>query len=288
MAFGFFRSKKQSLPQPAPDYSMQISELSGNSRKADLTVILNIWKRKHLEEQLLHILNQTVLPAEIWIIHYEHHVDIAPVVERCREKFPAIQMINSDKNLKYFGRFSIAINVTTTFVWLLDDDVIPGQQWIENSVAKCEELQSIITCTGRIIPKNDYRPERWRFGSHYRHFIGDSTKGKDLNYCEEDTRVDYGCNSYFFKAAWLKAYWSVWPVTFLSGEDIHLSATCMRELGVKTTVLQQLTQEDTGNIKRPYGWDDNASWKNNSFLDYREQVFRYHIDQRGWKPIDWS
>ena len=255
-----------------------------NKPIVDVTIILNIWKRPHLEEQLVSIINSTVLPKEVWVIHYENHVDARSVVEKYRENLPYINLMDIDKNLKYFGRFSIAINVTTKFVWLPDDDIIPGPQWLENCCIKCEEYNSIITCTGRIIPKDNYRPEKIKLGFSYKHYVGDAKNGQLMNYCEEDTVVDYGCNSYFFKREWLSAYWSLWPATFLSGEDIHLCATCKIQLDVNTVVLKQTNAENSGNTNRPYGWDKNASW--NNFLDEREKVFKYHILENGWQPIE--
>lgn len=267
----------------------KVFEIKEFKRKkvVDVTIILNIWKRPHLEEQLVSIINSTVIPKEVWVIHYENGVQTRSVIEKYKEHLPFLNLIHSDKNLKYFGRFSIAINTATKFTWLIDDDVIPGSQWLENCCIKSEEYNSIITCTGRIIPKNNYQPEKIKIGFSYKHYVGDSKNGKLMNYCEQDTIVDYGCNSYFFQSAWLSAYWSLWPITFLSGEDIHLCATCKIKLDVNTVVLKQTSEENSGNINRPYGWDENASWKQNNFLAEREKVFKYHIQENNWSPLEW-
>ncbi len=254
----------------------------------DVTVMINVWKRTHIEEQLFHLLSQTVYPKEIWVLYYEQHVLVEEIIRGYQQKFPFITLIRSDKNLRYFGRFSIAVNVMTKYTWIIDDDVIPGELWLEHCVEKCEKLNAIVSCTGRIIPPNNFRPERWRWGNSYKHFVGDEKNGGQINYCEEDTQVDYACNSYFIKSAWMQAFWGLWPVTFNSGEDIHLSASCKSQLGVDTFVLKQSSIRDSGNIKRPYGWDDNASWKKNDFIDIREDVFRYHIEKNNWTPLLWK
>lgn len=260
---------------------------SENKKIEDVTVILNIWKREHLNEQLACLANQSVLPKEVWVIHYENHVASGKTISRYKAKLPYINLIKSDKNLKYFGRFSIALNVNTKFTWLIDDDVMPGPIWLENCASRCSQLNSIISCTGRIIPKNDYQPEKIRIGPYSKQFIGDSRKGGQINLCGEDTVVDYACNSYFYQSKWISAYWSIWPATFLSGEDIHLSASCKVKLDVNTIVLQQDNERNTGNMKRPYGWDGNASWKQNNFLSEREKVFRYFVNELGWRPLKW-
>ena len=252
-----------------------------------MTIVLNIWKRKYLREQLTALTKQTVLPKEIWIVHYETHFNIVDIINLLKKEFPSITIIDSSKNLKFFGRFSIAINIVTKFTWVLDDDIIPGPQWLERCCQKCDSLNSIISCTGRVMAKDDFQPENGRNFS-FDHFIGDvNSLGLDRTYSEEEIIVDYACQSYFFKTEWLKTFWSVWPITFLSGEDIHLSATCNYLLNVKTVVLKQTDYSTSGSVKKIYGGDEFATFKRHDFLDLREKVFRYHILEKKWKPILW-
>jgi hypothetical protein len=257
------------------------------NRQVDVTVILNVWKRAYLDEQLTALLNQSVLPAEIWIIHYENHVSIDDFIEKHRNTFNSIYIIDADLNLKYFGRFSIATNVSTTYTWILDDDIIPGTNWLEKCVTKCSAANSIISCTGRIIPPNNFMPELNWFKSYKGIFYGDFRTG-EKNYLAEDTLVDYACNSYFYKTEWIKTFWSIWPVTLLSGEDIHLSATLKNLLNVTTVVLKQEGFDDCGNIKRIYGADNHASWRKWNFVSIRKKVLKYHITEKNWKPISWQ
>ncbi len=254
----------------------------------DVTIVLNIWKRKYLEKQLKALEGQTVIPKEIWVIHYEEHVQVKDLVAMFSDKFPSITIIESTKNLKYFGRFSIAVNIETEFTWVLDDDVIPGTRWLANCCYKCSTLNAIITCTGRIIPKDDFQPENPRnFNPDY--FIGDILQHKeDMCYLTKDQVVDYACQSYFFKTAWLRAFWSIWPTTFACGEDIHLCASCKSQLNIDTVVLAQPDIRNSGNISKRYGADDFATWKKTDFLSTREKVIRYHMEQYNWKPLEWQ
>jgi hypothetical protein len=200
--------------------------------------------------------------------------------------FPHISVFDCDKNLRYFGRFSLAINITTKYAWLIDDDIIPGSEWLERCVIKCQELNSIISCTGRIIPENNYEPEKGGKGDSKKYFVGD-IEYLFRNYCEKDTIVDFACNSYFFQTKWLEAYWHIWPATFDTGEDIHLSATCRNILNVNTYVLKQTNKQETGNLKKAYGFDDTATWRYSNFLELRRNVLQYHILHKGWKPLEW-
>lgn len=252
----------------------------------DVTIILNIWKRRHLNEQLQSIVDQTVIPKEIWVIHYEQHWQIQTILSSFENCLPSITLIESSKNLKYFGRFSLAINVVTEYIWILDDDVIPGRKWMENSCIKCDSLNSIISCTGRIIPKGDYQPENLENKSN-NHFIGDLNYDDNINFYPIQKIVDFACQSYFFKYEWLKSFWSKWPATFLSGEDIHLSATCKYLLGIDTTVLKQIDHLTSGNLKKRYGYDSSATCKQNDFIMLREKVLKYHILENNWTPLRW-
>lgn len=254
----------------------------------DVTIVLNLWKRPHFEEQLLSIINQTVIPKELWIIHYENHIVIKDILEKYYDFFPFINVISSSKNLKYFGRFSITINCTTEYIWLVDDDVIPGNMWLENCTNKCLELNSIIACNGRIIPEGNYQPDKFDLRYSFKRYVGVPKGIQTMNFCKKDTVVDYGCNSYFFKREWLNAYWSIWPITFLTGEDIHLSAVCKVKLGVSTIVLQQDNENNNGNLYTPYGSDEVATWKQNNFLKEREKVLCHLILEKGWIPIEWG
>lgn len=254
----------------------------------DVTIILNIWKRTYFAEQISALLSQTVLPKEIWVIQYENIVEIQSEINKYKKYFPSIYHFKIDKNLVFFGRYSIAINANSKFVWVLDDDIIPGVKWLEKCVEKCESLNSIISCTGRIIPKNDFRPEEFNLENLEKNFIGDFSKEwNELNICSEDTIVDYCCNSYFFKKEWISAFWSVWPVTFSLGDDIHLSATCNYKLNIKTVVLKQTNESNSGCIRKHYGRDDFSSWRDLDFINQREDVLKYHILDNNWIPLLW-
>ncbi len=260
------------------------NELS--QKTVDVTIVLNIWKRNYIKEQMIALLSQIVLPKEIWVLHYENYVEIQEYINEVRKVFPNIFLFISDKNLMFFGRHSIAISANTKFIWVLDDDVIPGVKWLNNCVKKCDFLNAIITCSGRIIQENTFRPESFLSSKAY---IGDfSNKGSPINLCSKDTMVDYGCNSYFFKKEWISAFWNIWPITFLTGDDIHLSAALKIKLNIATVVLKQTDESNSGNLKRKYGVDDVASWRTPGFMNTREEVFQYHILRNNWIPLLWK
>ena len=42
-----------------------------------------------------------------------------------------VRFIASDFNFKFYGRFQMALQAPTEFVWLIDDDVVPGSRFLE-------------------------------------------------------------------------------------------------------------------------------------------------------------
>jgi hypothetical protein len=251
---------------------------------ADVTVILTVWKRSHLEAQIEALLAQSTVPAHIWVLHYADHV----AVTECLSKYPAVQYIHSSMNLKYYGRFTLALHPTTRYTWVLDDDIIPSPQWIETCIGACEKYNAIVCSNGRIVPPDDYYPEVPKTGNYLdQYFIGDSKTMHAVNACPEDTLVDYGCSSFFFKTEWTKYFWGVWPCTRQTGEDIHLSASCKIMAGISTVIPRQTSAADSGNVNPAFSCDEHASWRKQEFYAQRAAVFRYFIEEKNWVPRLW-
>lgn len=247
----------------------------------DVTIILNVWKRNYLEEQLDSLLAQTVRPKALWIIQYERFVNFDTVIKKYR-KLIDIEHFHFSSNLKYFGRFSLANFAHSQYVWLLDDDIIPGKKWLEYSLDLIEKHNCLISCAGRIITKDNFRPEA-KFHPDYH--IGDCS-GRKVYYNPKDTPVDFGIQSYFIKKEWLRYFWQLYPYTFETGEDIHLAAT-LKLNGIGCLVPMQHDVDSSGNIKG-YGGDKHASWRMKGFFDSREACLKYLIEEKGWRPIQWE
>lgn len=250
-----------------------------------VTVILTIWKRDHIEEQLELLSQQTHQPSAIWIYQCGPY---RPPPYTLVKKYKHISYQLNTQNLGYFGRFTLALHVDTPYTLIMDDDVVPSSNWIESSMDLCATNNSVIASSGRIVPPHDYNPEIVKSESYLQqYFKGDADNNRHANSCEENTRVDFGCNSWFFKAEWINHFWSVRPCTFDTGEDIHLSASCMRRGKIETICPAQNADAVCGNLKKHYGFDEMSSWKHPEFHKKRERVLRYWIDELGWKPLNW-
>jgi hypothetical protein len=249
----------------------------------DVTVILTIWKRDYLEEQIAALMSQGKRPSQIWIYQCGNFVD----VDRYLEKYPEIELIHSSVNFKYFGRFSIAHYAKTKYIWILDDDVIPSSSWIETCLVKCQTENAIISCAGRIIATEGRIPGSTPDAVDG-FFFGDVAPNIHHAFCERDTTVDYGCGGWFLQTEWLRFFWQITPFTLENAEDIHLSAACRLKLGVKTMVPMQLDELTTGNTRVEYGRDAFASWTKPKFEETRRQVVDYFVHELGWKPLLWK
>nr|WP_295874828.1 glycosyltransferase [uncultured Chitinophaga sp.] len=257
-------------------------------KDGNVTVIITVWKRDYLDQQLQSLIEQSFPPSCIWIIHNERHISIQSVVDEWRGVFPQIYIIHSDFNFRYFGRFAVCSQVTTAYTLIIDDDVIPGRDWLKICVDRCSRLGAIVSCTGRLIRPGSFRPEEWSGDERKTYFIGDNFSDEERNYVPEDTTVDYGCNSYFFKTEWIRHFWAVWPRTFQSGEDIHLSGSLMISQSIPTVVPEQRCNDTCGNLKKYYSQDEFSSWKDPAFIDIRETVFNYLINEKNWRPLLWE
>jgi len=110
-----------------------------------VTVILTVWKRNHLEEQLSALFGQTTPPVQVRIQQSGHYVDVSEVIEAYRER---VRYVCWEDNPGVFGRFESVVEVETPFVYIVDDDIIPGKRFIERALGACKRLNAIISPHG--------------------------------------------------------------------------------------------------------------------------------------------
>ena len=239
------------------------------SFEKEITVILTVWKRNHLEEQIEALLKQSKPPFEIWVQQTQNHVDVNDVIEKYREK---IQYFCYQENKGVFGRFESVADVRTEYVFIIDDDIIPGVQFLEIALHKSFELNAIISPNGRHInPINNTDGEY--IGDGY--FFG-------YSFCKKDTLVDFGNNAWFFKTEWLDFFLQYPPMYRNNGEDIQLSASLKLKKNIDTYVPKQLIPFKSGNIKQYYSFDEHALHKLHDFQSERDNVIQ-RFRNEGWK-----
>ena len=102
-----------------------------------VSVVLNTFRRPHsLKLQYDAILNQSIKPQEIFIWKNDPENDT-------KFNFQDINACISVNNANYgvWSRFAFALNTTSDYICVFDDDTIPGENWFKNCI-DCIENQN--------------------------------------------------------------------------------------------------------------------------------------------------
>jgi hypothetical protein len=192
-------------------------------------VVLTQYKRQHLEKQLQAISEQTHKPDYLVVFQNESHVDITSL----KEKYSFIH-IHSDYNTKYFGRFSICFNFPVDLCIIMDDDIIPGKNCLKNYFTECVRHNGIIGGNGRMgyNSTNPYQAPN-KMGPF-----------PEFGYRPETRLVDFVGHVWCFKKDWLYYMFSVKPLTYDTGEDMHLCYSCKVKGNIKAYICKQVEAED--------------------------------------------
>lgn len=137
-----------------------------------------------------------------------------------------VTKIRSDENLGVWARFSLALMAETEYIWILDDDFLPGSKWLENVMQT--ELQTgdaLFGSRGLLFKSKHNYLEYQEVGTH--------------NPNKNATEVDIVGHNWFFKRRFLADFWGRYYEAFpsrLAGEDIHISYSLQRDKSIKTIV----------------------------------------------------
>jgi hypothetical protein len=157
-------AKKQLLERVVSRDSPNLSQLLALPSKFDpfrssnTTVILNHWKRDSLRTQLQALAEMSVLPEQIWVCMFNspQQQQYLQIIEEAQALFPpnTLHPITSPVNFKYYGRFQLALQAHTKYVWIFDDDVLPGSRFLELLLhtIQTEEYRGLLGTIGWIMP----------------------------------------------------------------------------------------------------------------------------------------
>lgn len=205
-----------------------------------ICIVLTQYKRNHLEEQLIQIKKQTLKPDYLVVFQNENHVNI----NHLKEKYEFIH-VKSDINTKFFGRFNYCFNIPADIFLILDDDIIPGNNCIQNYVSQCIKHNGIIGGNGRYCFNNKNKLKSLR----------------DVG-IRNLLLVDYVGHLWCFKKDWLYHMFSVKPFTYNTGEDMHLCFSCNILGGIKSYLAEHKNLDDCSDIKfNKYAVDEFSSFK---------------------------
>lgn len=216
----------------------------GPDQPAPVTAILNVWNRHTLCRQLDALLGQTAPPAHIWVCVFGP----SPLFEAAGAAVASyndsrIVLLRSQHNLRYYGRFQMAMLAPTPYFHVIDDDMIPGRRYIEallhvSRLRPPHARRPLLGSIGWLLPPPQ---ASLTFGS-YRSTVNDSggLYVPDLAYgitVDRLLEVDYLCSMWFGQTRWLRQLWRQRPLTFATGEDFHLSHMLRKYLRVDSFVM---------------------------------------------------
>ncbi len=256
----------------------------------NITVVLNGYRRtSYLNEQVDAILAQTVKPAEILVWHNATDSD---TIQQNTDIASRTVSAYCNKNFGVWARFAYALNAGTEFVAMFDDDVIPGERWMENCLETMSEREALLGSIGLLYldPPPADSPDVSYYNPYVK--IGWYSSG----WRDEAVEVDFVGHAWFFKRAWLSALWRELPDPRfrLCGEDMHFSAMLQKYLGIPTVVPKHPAGQPElhGNTSLAKGMDEHSLWESDPVdgtrLPFRESMNEWFVMQRraGWRLVN--
>lgn len=218
-----------------------------------ITAVLTKYKREHLfSEQLQSVVDQSVNVNEILICD------------------------NRKDNKGVWERFKLAKKSKNDFVWILDDDTMPGKDYLKNVLDCFEKNEGLYGTCGYIFNSNK------KYENNYIR-IGWPNPNEELR------KVDYVVHNWFFKKEWLQYFWNVEKIPFNYGEDMNFSFQLQKH-NIETFVPPHPINEPQkwGSTKgSEYGDDDVSLWVSNP-QNFKSNMFDYFkfLVNKGWKLIN--
>jgi hypothetical protein len=228
-----------------------------------VTTILTVYNRlDYLESQIESIKNQTV-ESDIFI-HWN-------TSEEYTLKYPSLIYKNQHKSAPLYNRFIHHVNISTPYIFICDDDILPGKDYLRRGIDFIEKKNSCIVNYGMILKEGSTNYE-------VRKRIGYDTL------LEEPKQVDMGGQGYLFKSELLRNFCNYKIHDDKWGEDIHLGFVCYME-NIPMYVLDsdkydENTSRDMSKGKR--GIDGYAQWRFPTHKPVRDKLIGIYSDL-GWK-----
>lgn len=233
----------------------------------EYSIILTVYKRNNLEEQIEKILGQQgIIIKNIFVFQNESHVDVTDTIKKYQH-YDVKHIHNTNVNTKFHGRFTVPLWCPTQYWAIFDDDTMPNPQWLLYAAEKSLEYN------GAIIGANG----RW----------ADKSGGVgDGGTVQSDTFVDTVGHCWVFPQERIYTMFRDPSFTLDNAEDIHFCCAAMLYDDVRC-VVPRLTPYDTStwpDTNNSLGHDEHATYKNPEHKNLREGCYEYW-KQLGWKPL---
>ena len=229
---------------------------------ADVEAWVSVFRRPQLTAHQLRALDEQSMPPQAtWA-----YVD-AGGIPLDEQALASVPQSRNNMNRGPWPRFTLALQATTKFVAILDDDAIPASKWIENCTQICEEHDVIIAVSGGI-----YTQDQW----DQLYVIG------PLNPNEQTTRVDIGRQGWFMRTDTLWKIMQQRPLhqNSVTGWDVHIAA--MAQANNIPIVVLPYNVDTAGSVSMPADDEHNLSNALNS-TQLRQGVYEAYR-HAGWMP----
>jgi glycosyltransferase involved in cell wall biosynthesis len=246
---------------------------SSSTPSPTVSVVLTAFKRReNLQRQINAIRAQTHQVKEILV--WENGTNTESAIEA--DGFDLLG--SSSKNLGVWARFIFALNASGDFIWVLDDDTVPGPGWLRNALDTFTLNPGVIGSRGL------------RFKSTESYLIYDEFGPN--NPIDSPVEVDLLGHNWIFPTSWLSHFFSEYPNRFdnpYAGEDLHLSFAIQKHLGLRCYVPphppgEQAIWGEVRELSMYSGLDPAGISSDPASLVKFERAYRHYI-KRGFSPI---
>lgn len=217
----------------------------------DVLVIMSAYKRDYFKEQIEAIKSQEgVNIKKILLWQNENHINVDFL------KDYGVQIIKSDDNIKYHGRFALPLLYDyIEYSCIIDDDTIPAKGWLQNAIRCVDEKGGIAGQNGRT-----YNPSTKLYDG-----IGDNGQ------CPNDIKVDLVGHCWVFRTEWVKYLWMQKQISYETGEDIQFCMAARYHANIPAYCVKQ-DSYTSGQLKLNYGGDEHATFRKSNHNQLRSHI----------------
>ena len=211
------------------------------SKENTIDVILTVWKRSTLQQQLSYVEYQSKKVSNVWVVQNENYINIDNIVKKYQTKSFKVHVIKFSKNSGYHGRFHIAYFMSQAeYVSIWDDDIIVYKKWLEYSIQESKaHNDALVGANGRnVISIQPFKQK------------GESREG---------SVGDFVGHTWTLKRSLLRHYFAETQLTYATGEDMQLSYALKKHGIISWTPAKQSDDRRAGDM--PQSGDRYASFK---------------------------
>lgn len=255
----------------------QIISTETFANSEDITIILSVHSRPEYFERLIQTIDE-VKYHSIWIscwysknyeIFYKKYKDLKKITKN------KLYFFSSNYQLKYFGRFQLAYQVSTKYTLILDDDCIIQSKFYELCIKMINipDYNGLLGIKGWIFPEKDFSNLLGSYGGGT--FYYPKPEWKKEEQTEKAFEIDIVGGTWFFRTEWILYLFKEFPHTFETGEDFHFSYMLRKYGNIKTYFIP-----NDNNYKEYWGCSDDFSTidmsgnsRNSNMGELRKKIF---------------